>query len=64
MSNGGVLMLSFIMFIIGMGAGDYISKRTQVKVPEGMLAFGYNEENNVWNRIRVDEFGKVICRKD
>lgn len=28
------------------------------------MAWGYSESNNVWNRIRVDEQGYVLCHKD
>lgn len=28
------------------------------------VAWGYEQENNVWNRIRVDPNGNVICHKE
>ena len=28
------------------------------------MGYGYEEKSNVWNRIRVDEQGYVMCHKD
>jgi len=28
------------------------------------FAFGYYEKGNVWNRIHIDEKGRVLCAKE
>jgi len=34
---------------------------SKVKQPYVAMAMGLDEEKNVWNRIRVDEKGRVMC---
>lgn len=30
----------------------------------GIRSYGYYEETDTWNRIRVDKYGHVVCLKE
>ena len=53
----GILIAMFIGGLIGymMREGSYYTHS---------MAWGYEEKSNVWNRIRVDEVGFVMCHKE
>lgn len=51
-----------ITLLFGMLVGGYISNMTQAFKP--MMAYGLDEKDNAWNRIRVDSKGHVICGKE
>jgi len=53
----GVLIAMFVGGFMGYlmrGQGNYTTS----------LSMGFDETKNVWNRIRVDEQGNVICHKE
>lgn len=56
----------FIVYLsVGIGVGYLIRGSSELMgkaVPA--MAWGYEEKNNVWNRIRVDEQGNVMCHKE
>jgi hypothetical protein len=33
----------------------------RLRTPKQTLSMGFYEEKEVWNRIRVDEKGRVVC---
>ncbi len=41
----------------------YALKSTPPQGLQPVAAFGLNDEKQVWNRIRVDDLGHVICAK-
>jgi hypothetical protein len=53
-------ILCVICIAIGWGAR---SLTDEVKLSKAM-AWGYEENSNLWNRIRVNEKGYVICAKE
>lgn len=59
-----VLVISWIAcLVIG-----YAIKSVQValdnRIQEKAMAYGFNEASNVWNRIRVNDKGQVVCVKE
>jgi hypothetical protein len=52
-----VMLMSIVsmFFIVG------IFTKISVFEQRGFFAYGYDEKQNVWNRIRVDEKGHIYC---
>lgn len=48
-------------FSLGMIIGEILYKN---KVLPSAMAYGLYEKDQVWNRIRVDENGHVLCHKE
>lgn len=51
-----------VAFLIGTLVGTYGHKIVGSFMP--MMAYGLDEKDNSWNRIRVNEKGQVLCVKD
>lgn len=49
------------IFVLGMIIGEIVYKN---KVLPSAMAYGLYEKDQVWNRIRVDEHGNVLCHKE
>lgn len=56
-------VLIVLCVLVGWIARGVIENREE-KTLQGAMAWGYDEAQNVWNRIRVDEKGHVLCSKN
>lgn len=57
-------MASIFLFIV-LVSGIQLGKALEAKEPlKPMMAYGLVEKDQVWNRIRVDELGHVLCHKE
>ena len=56
-----IVMLIFGVFIGKLAFGVYDNEKTLTRMTG---AYGFDEKSNMWNRIRVDENGNVICYKE
>ena len=68
MTNGifalGLLIIAIFISGIFIGKlmfGIYDNEKTLTRMTG---AYGFDEKSNMWNRIRVDENGNVICHKE
>jgi hypothetical protein len=61
--RGRVFVILLILFCVFVGwvLRGIIEKGVNL---DKAMAWGYNDENNVWNRIRVDTKGYVMCHKE
>lgn len=55
------IAIALALFVSGMIVEYVIGKRVQELT--ATMAYGYVEKDQVWNRIRVDEKGFVMCSK-
>lgn len=58
----GFLVLACI--IVGWSIRGIVDKKPDYEVLKGSMAYGFQEDEEVWNRIRVDVKGNVICSKE
>jgi hypothetical protein len=58
----GILAVA-LMFVgyVGRAVQEQLGKSI---IRERAMSYGFNEVNNVWNRIRVNEQGYVLCVKE
>ena len=61
-----ILMLIFGVFIGKLVFGVYDTENTLTRMTLTRMtgAYGFDEKSNMWNRIRVDEQGHVLCHKE
>lgn len=63
MTRAGILLLCLFSVIVG-----YTMRSIQFSldshIRDKVMAYGFNETNNVWNRIRVNDQGHVVCVKE
>lgn len=62
MSKEVAIVIAGALFVSGMLVDHYIGKPAS-SLTTTTMAYGYVEKDNVWNRIRVDEKGFVMCSK-
>ena len=55
---GGLIVY---MFLVGYVVRGIVEKQT-LQLP--VMAYGFQEDKQVWNRIRVNEQGRVLCAKE
>lgn len=65
------VLLVIMLFILGVYVGIVgVYMKEKMEHPTGTItdnvtaSYGYYEKDNVWNRIRVDEHGHVLCHKE
>lgn len=58
-----VVFLCVLCILIGWIGRSMIETNKKVELNASM-AWGYEEKSQLWNRIRVDENGLVICKKE
>ena len=58
---GVLILLVGVSFVLGMIIENIVYKN---KVLPSAMAYGLYEKDQVWNRIRVDEQGHVLCHKE
>lgn len=51
-----LIIFVIFVFIVGMVTGKALDTRERIA-----MSYGLYEKDNVWNRIRVDDKGHVIC---
>lgn len=57
-----ISIIVFVTILISFGLMYTLPKVfAQWNMPRAVLALGFYEEKDVWNRIRVDEKGRVLC---
>lgn len=61
MSNVGLIVLAVVCISIGWVGHGLKNKSTEFKP---MMAYGINETTQLWNRVRVDGEGKVVCSRE
>lgn len=61
MSNVGLIILAVVCISIGWVGHGLKNKSTEFKP---MMAYGINETTQLWNRVRVDGEGKVVCSRE
>ena len=61
MSNVGLVILALICISIGWVGHGLKNKSAEFKP---MKAYGMNETTQLWNRVRVDGEGKVVCSRE
>jgi len=54
----GLCAILFALVTYGIGFYEGLTKR-----PMAAFAMGYEESKGVWNRIRVDSEGRVLCSR-
>ena len=59
MTTRGWIAILIVCFFVS-GFFGYLVKASSEPLGKAM-AWGYEEKSNVWNRIRVDEQGFVMC---
>lgn len=62
MGENKVIIISGI--IVAMFVGGLCGFFMRGEVGRTSFAYGFEEQKQVWNRIRVDEHGYVICHKE
>lgn len=58
-----VVMFMFFVGVIVLETGMIMGKIPQLNLVSAR-SYGYFEKDDMWNRIRVDNEGKVICSKE
>lgn len=61
MNNVGLVILAIVCISIGW-VGHGLKNKTSEFKP--MMAYGINETTQLWNRVRVNDSGQVICAKE
>lgn len=64
MSKGVAIVIAGILFVGGMVVERYVGNSVKPTQLIPTMAYGYFEKDNVWNRMRVDEKGHVLCSKE
>lgn len=60
-----VLLIVFASICIVIGwVSRGVSNNSNMQNLHTAMAWGFEEEKQVWNRIRVNSEGKVICAKE
>ena len=52
------------VFLVGYAVGATVNSIIKVGLERSAMSYGYYEKDNVWNRIRVDDSGRVLCTKE
>ena len=53
----------FAVMVLGIQMGKLIAEREANEL-NPVMAYGFLEKDQIWNRIRVDEQGHVLCHKE
>ena len=61
MNIGFVIAVAGVTFVCGMAVDAVFLSKKDI---QPVSAYGLYEKDQVWNRIRVDEKGNVICHKE
>lgn len=61
--NWGFLFTGILLFLLGI-VGGVIMERNEKPRHVIALAMGFDEDTQLWNRIRVDKDGFAICHKE
>lgn len=57
-----ISIIVFVTMLVSFGLMYALPKVfAQWQMPRAVLSLGFYEEKDVWNRIRVDEKGRVLC---
>lgn len=56
-----LIVVALVCFGAGVLVSSILHKLTSNRLTTLGAAYGYNEKYDVWNRIRVDFQGNVIC---